>query len=99
MRQWRVMKGRKGVSEDVPVRPPTVEVFNFMDVVTALDKEQWRKQHQQDQGGTTIATVFNNVRQKVTTWRTGAAEATTTTTAVAPLVEVNPDGLELEKVV
>lgn len=42
MRDWKVMRERSQNKNRIPEQPPKVEVFNLMDVVTSLDKEQWK---------------------------------------------------------
>mmetsp|Transcript_17284 Transcript_17284/g.35203 ORF Transcript_17284/g.35203 Transcript_17284/m.35203 type:complete len:436 (+) Transcript_17284:206-1513(+) len=42
MRDWKVMRERSQNKNRIPEKPFKVEVFNLMDVVTSLDKEQWK---------------------------------------------------------
>lgn len=40
---WKKMKKSTPSAESIPETPPAVEVFNFMDVVCAMERKQWEK--------------------------------------------------------
>jgi hypothetical protein len=53
LHDWSMMRARNERSANnnnnnegkiIPVKPPQVEVFNMMDVVTSIDKDQWKAQ-------------------------------------------------------
>ena len=47
MDAWSKMKQRSGGRANIPEKPPSVEVFNLWDVLTSMDKENWK----QEKGG------------------------------------------------
>ena len=49
LHDWSMMRARSSSANNnnnedtmIPVKPPQVEVFNMMDVVTSIDKDQWK---------------------------------------------------------
>jgi len=44
MKDWSEMRARSENKSKIPETPPQVEVFNMMDVVTSIDKDQWKGQ-------------------------------------------------------
>lgn len=42
MNDWSTMRSRSANAAKIPETPPKVEVFNMMDVVTSIDKDQWK---------------------------------------------------------
>ena len=38
---WTTMRKRSGKKQTVPEEPPVVEVFNLMDVLTSMEREEW----------------------------------------------------------
>lgn len=42
MRDWSKMRSRSRNGDKIPEHPPRVEVFNMIDVVTSIDKDQWK---------------------------------------------------------
>jgi hypothetical protein len=44
---WERMRSRKGKAKgQVPVKPANVEVFNLWDVLTSMDRDNWKKRQQ-----------------------------------------------------
>lgn len=39
---WSAMRDKSPNKSEIPESPPTVEVFNMLDVVTSIDKDQWK---------------------------------------------------------
>lgn len=48
MRDWSEMRSRSANKGSIPEVPPQVEVFNMMDVVTSIDKDQWKSQRRSE---------------------------------------------------
>jgi len=44
MKDWSEMRSQSVNKSKIPETPPQVEVFNMMDVVTSIDKDQWKGQ-------------------------------------------------------
>ncbi|KAL3760532.1 hypothetical protein ACHAWU_001867 [Discostella pseudostelligera] len=44
MNDWSIMRSKSENKSSIPQTPPQVEVFNMMDIVTSIDKEQWKAQ-------------------------------------------------------
>ena len=44
LKDWSEMRSNSVNKAKIPENPPQVEVFNMMDVVTSIDKDQWRAQ-------------------------------------------------------
>jgi len=44
MKDWSEMRSNSVNKNKIPETPPKVEVFNLMDVVTSIDKDQWKLQ-------------------------------------------------------
>lgn len=44
MTDWSLMRSKSEKKDSIPELPPQVEVFNMMDIVTSIDKEQWKAQ-------------------------------------------------------
>ena len=42
MNDWSIMRSKSEKQHSIPDTPPQVEVFNMMDIVTSIDKEQWK---------------------------------------------------------
>lgn len=42
MKDWSLMRSKSFNKDKIPKNPPKVEVFNLMDVVTSIDKDQWK---------------------------------------------------------
>ena len=41
---WTTMRGRNK-KQKIPPRPPSVEVYNLMDVLTSMEREEWKRRH------------------------------------------------------
>eukprot|EP00804_Cyclotella_cryptica_P008309 CCRYP_016496-RA/>CCRYP_016496-RA protein AED:0.13 eAED:0.13 QI:0/0/0/1/1/1/2/0/392 len=49
LHDWSVMREKCVENKaGVPERPPQIEVFNMLDVVTSIDKEQWKKERRSE---------------------------------------------------
>merc|ERR1712194_21203 len=44
MEDWSAMRSKSANKSKIPETPPNVEVYNLMDVVTSIDKDQWKLQ-------------------------------------------------------
>ena len=44
MNDWSIMRSKSEKKNSIPETPEQVEVFNMLDVVTSIDKEQWKAQ-------------------------------------------------------
>lgn len=44
MKDWSEMRSNSANKNKIPETPPQVEVFNMMDVVASIDKDQWKAQ-------------------------------------------------------
>lgn len=42
LNDWSEMRERSENKDKIPGKPPKVEVFNMLDVVTSIDKDQWK---------------------------------------------------------
>lgn len=42
---WTTMRGRSKKKRTIPPEPTTVEVYNLMDVLTSMERQQWKKNH------------------------------------------------------
>jgi hypothetical protein len=40
---WKTMRRRHKKQRNIPAQPSVVEVFNLMDVLTSMEREQWKK--------------------------------------------------------
>ena len=43
MEAWGTMRKRAGKKATIPARPATVEVFNLMDILSSMDREDWSR--------------------------------------------------------
>ena len=41
---WSEMRNKSASKEKIPETPPNVEVYNMVDIVTSIDKEQWKRE-------------------------------------------------------
>mmetsp|Transcript_31347 Transcript_31347/g.66728 ORF Transcript_31347/g.66728 Transcript_31347/m.66728 type:complete len:430 (-) Transcript_31347:232-1521(-) len=48
MKDWSEMRSNSPNKDKIPETPPQVEVFNMMDVVTSIDKDQWKSQRRSE---------------------------------------------------
>jgi len=48
MNDWTEMRSKSANKSKIPENPPEVEVFNMMDVVTSIDKDQWKLQRRSE---------------------------------------------------
>jgi len=48
MKDWSEMRSKSVNKSQIPETPPEVEVFNMMDVVTSIDKDQWKLQRRSE---------------------------------------------------
>lgn len=48
MKDWSTMRERSNNRHKIPEKPPMVEVFNMFDVVTSIDKDQWKTQRRSE---------------------------------------------------
>jgi hypothetical protein len=48
MKDWSIMRERSNNKNKIPEKPPKVEVFNMIDVVTSIDKDQWKAQRRSE---------------------------------------------------
>lgn len=48
LHDWTAMREKCGDKSSVPESPPQIEVFNMIDVVTSIDKEQWKKERRSE---------------------------------------------------
>lgn len=48
MKDWCIMRERSNNKNKIPEKPPKVEVFNMIDVVTSIDKDQWKAQRRSE---------------------------------------------------
>jgi len=48
MKDWSIMRERSNNKNKIPEKPPQVEVFNMLDVVTSIDKDQWRAERRSE---------------------------------------------------
>mmetsp|Transcript_190 Transcript_190/g.240 ORF Transcript_190/g.240 Transcript_190/m.240 type:complete len:424 (-) Transcript_190:29-1300(-) len=44
MNDWSAMRDKSSNKSEIPESPPNVEVFNMLDVVTSIDKDQWKNE-------------------------------------------------------
>lgn len=48
MKDWKEMRERSENKSKIPETPSEVEVFNMMDVVTSIDKDQWKTERRSE---------------------------------------------------
>lgn len=48
LKDWSAMRERSENKDKIPEKPAQVEVFNMMDVVTSIDKDQWRTERRSE---------------------------------------------------
>lgn len=48
MKDWSEMRAKSANKSKIPEKPPQVEVFNMMDVVTSIDKDQWKSERRSE---------------------------------------------------
>ena len=48
MKDWTTMRSKSVNKNKIPETPPQVEVFNMMDVVTSIDKDQWKDERRSE---------------------------------------------------
>jgi len=42
---WTTMRNRSNKKRTIPPQPTNVEVFNLMDVLTSMERQEWKQQH------------------------------------------------------
>jgi hypothetical protein len=48
MKDWSTMRSKSMNKSKIPTSPSQVEVFNLMDVVTSIDKDQWKSERRSE---------------------------------------------------
>jgi len=48
MKDWSTMRSKSVNKSKIPDTPPNVEVYNMMDVVTSIDKDQWKTERRSE---------------------------------------------------